>query len=107
MSAKLIYVTYKFKGTRADFEAAYLPIAPALAALPGLRWKIWLMNEKDGEAGGIGLFEDEATMRSFIDNVLFQPESDPGLTDIQYKIFDVLEEHSAITRGPLGQGVAV
>ena len=107
MSPKLIQVNYKFAGTRAEFEAANLPFAPVLAALPGLRWKIWLMNEAEHEAGGLGLFEDEATLQSFVDNVLTAPGGDPTISDIVYKVFDVLEEHSAITRGPVGQGVPV
>jgi hypothetical protein len=107
MSPKLIQVNYNFTGTRAEFETANLPLAPVLAELPGLRWKIWLMNETDHEAGGIGLFEDEATLQSFVDNVLNAPEGDPTISNITYKLFDVLEEHSAITRGPVGHGVPV
>jgi hypothetical protein len=107
MSPKLIQVNYNFTGTRAEFETANLPYAPALAALPGLRWKIWLMNEAEHEAGGIGLFEDEATLQAFVDNVLNAPDGDPTVSNIAYKVFDVLEAHSAITRGPIGQGVAV
>ena len=107
MSPKLIQVNYNFTGTRAEFEKAYLPLAPALAELPGLRWKIWLMNEAEHLAGGIGWFEDEATTQSFIDNVLLAPAGDSNLSNIVYKVFDVLEEHTAITRGPVGQGIPV
>ncbi|MEP7358037.1 MAG: YdhR family protein [Anaerolineales bacterium] len=107
MSPKLIQVNYKFTGTRAEFEAANLPFAPMLADLPGLRWKIWLMNEAGHEAGGIGLFDDEATLNAFVDNVLNAPEGDPTISEVTYKVFDVLEEHSAITRGPVGTGVPV
>ena len=44
---------------------------------------------------------------TFIDNVLLAPGGDPNLSNIVYKVFDVLEEHSAITRGPVGQGIPV
>ena len=102
MSPKLNQVNYNFTGTRAEFQTANLPFAPVLAELPGLRWKIWLMNEAEHLAGGLGLFADEATTQAFINDVLLAPGGDPTISNIVYKIFDVLEEHSAITRGPVG-----
>ncbi len=65
------------------------------------------MNEAEHLAGGLGLFDDEATLQSFLDNVLLAPDGDLTISNIKYKVFDVLEAHSAITRGPLGQAVAV
>ena len=103
MPPKLIQVNYKFTGTRAEFEAANLAGAGALAALPGLRWQIWLMNAAAGEAGGIAMFDDEASRQAYIEGALVAPT----ISDVTYKLFDVLEEHSAITRGPVGHGVAV
>ena len=107
MPPKVILVNYKFTGTLAQFAEANLPSAQTLSELPGLRWKIWLINEAEGEAGGIGLFDDDATRQAFIDNVLNAPESDPAISHIIYKVFDVLDAHTAITRGPVGHGVPV
>ena len=38
------------------------PLAEQYAAVPGLRWKIWIINEAEGEAGGIYLFDDEESL---------------------------------------------
>jgi hypothetical protein len=105
MSSKLLQVNYKFTGTRAEYEAANLPWAQPIADRPGLRWKIWLMNEADGEAGGIVLFDDDASRQAYVDDLLTEP--DPTISNMNIKRFDVLDEHSAITRGPVRHSVAV
>lgn len=105
MSPKLLQVNYKFSGTRAEYEAANLPWAQPIADRPGLRWKIWLMNAAEGEGGGIVLFDDDASRQAYVDDVLTEP--DPSISQMSIKRFDMLDEHSTITRGPLGQSVAV
>jgi Putative mono-oxygenase ydhR len=107
MSAKLLQVNYKFTGTRAKYEEANLPLARPCSELRGLRWKIWLMNAAEAEAGGIVLFEDEASRQAYIDGPLAEAQTDPTISDIQFKRFDVLDVHSAITRGPVGLSVRV
>jgi hypothetical protein len=102
MSPKLLQVNYKFTGSRADYEAANLPWGQPFAEMPGLRWKIWLMNEAAGEAGGIVLFDDDTARQAYIDGPVAEAQTDPMVSDISYKRFDVLDELSAITRGPIG-----
>ena len=107
MSPKLLQVNYKFTGTQAEYEIANLPWAQPFAEFPGLRWKIWLMNATEGQAGGIVLFEDEAARQAYIDGPLAEAATDPTISDVQFKRFDVLGEHSAITRGPVALSVSV
>ena len=59
------------------------------------------------KAGGIVLFEDEAARQAYIEGPLAEAATDPTVSDIQFKRFDVLAEHSAITRGPVGVSVSV
>lgn len=105
MSAKLLQVNYKFAGTRAEYEAANLPAAPQFAEFPGLRWKIWLMNEAEQEGGGIVLFDDAASRQAYINLVQSVVQNGSGLSELSIKAFDVLEQHTAITRGPIEHGV--
>lgn len=105
MAPKLLQVNYKFAGTRAEYEAANLPSAQPISEFSGLQWKIWLMNEADGEAGGIVLFDDEASRQAYIDMVRSVVQDNPGLSDLPIKTFDVLEAHTATTRGPIEHGV--
>ena len=60
MSDMLLQLNFKYNVTRAEYEGAVSPLADQFAAVPGLRWKIWMINETESEAGGIYLFEDEA-----------------------------------------------
>ena len=47
-------------------EQECLPAAQPIADIPGLRWKIWLMKEKEQTAGGTYLFENEAALQSYM-----------------------------------------
>jgi hypothetical protein len=79
-----------------------LPAAQPIANSPGLRWKIWLMNEADNEAGGIYLFEDEAAVKAFLGGPIVSAlKANPMVSDIRVKMFGVAEAHSLITRGPI------
>jgi len=100
MSQQILQVNFTFGMSKAEYEQACLPLAPDVANFPGLRWKVWIMNEAEREAGGIYLFDDETSLQSFI-----EPLNDildaPGFSDIHMKTFDILEALTLITRGPL------
>lgn len=77
------------------------------AAVPGLRWKIWLLNHPEKEAGGIYLFESNQALNDFLSGPLVaQVKSHPALYDLSAKAFDVMADVSAVTRGPV-QAMAV
>ncbi|HEX6252011.1 MAG TPA: YdhR family protein [Gemmatimonadaceae bacterium] len=102
MSQKLLQVNLKFSIPRADLETAWLQAAQPIADAPGLRWKVWLMNEKESEAGGIYLFDSEQAAQSYLDGpIVAALKSSPAISDISAKMFDVMESHTGITRGPV------
>ena len=99
MSAKILQINYRLIGPRTDYERENLPYAQAIADMPGLRWKVWLMNEAQGEAGGFYLFEDDAAVQAFLDGpIVAEMKGDPTLS---IKAFDVIAELTTITRGPV------
>ena len=72
------------------------------------RWKVWLINEAQHECGGIYLFDDEASVQGFLNSPMAAAATgDPRLSNASVKMFDVMEEHTAITRGPVLTGVPV
>jgi hypothetical protein len=102
MSPKILQINMKFSIPRADLEAAWLGAAQSIADVPGLLWKVWLMNEAEHEAGGIYLFESEAAAQSYLAGpIVAALKSSSAVSNISAKLFDVLESHTAITRGPL------
>ena len=102
MSEKLLQLNFKFSVTGDEYTQAVSPLAEKYAAVPGLRWKIWIINEAKGEAGGIYLFDDETALNELMEGPLTkQVTSHPALSDFDVKIFDVMDEVTAITRGPI------
>ncbi len=99
MSAKILQINYKLTGPRAEYEKENVPYAQPIADIPGLRWKIWIINEAQSEAGGIYLFDDDAAVQAFVDGpIIAEMKGDPTLS---IKAFDVIEALTTITRGPV------
>lgn len=102
MPKKLLQVNFKFNIPRSDYEKAAREMAVAFAEVEGLRWKIWLMNEADREAGGIYLFDSESALRSYLEGPLAaQVSAHPAFSEMSVKQCDVLDDATAITRGPV------
>jgi hypothetical protein len=60
------------------------------------------MNEAEHEAGGIYLFENKAAAQSYMAGpIVAALKASPAVSNISAKLFDVLEDHSTITRAPL------
>jgi len=95
-------LNFKFNVSGAEYEQAVSPLASQFATVAGLRWKIWMINEEEQEAGGIYLFDDEASVKEFLEGPLAaQVTSHPALSDFSVKQFDVMEDQTAITCGPV------
>ena len=102
MSGRIMQLNFKYSVSAAEYEQAVSPLASQFAALGGLRWKIWLINEAEGQAGGIYLFDDEASLTAFLEGPLAaQVTGHPAPSDFSVKQFDVMEKATAITRGPV------
>jgi len=102
MSERILQLNLNFSISRTELETAWLEVAQPIAEVPGLRWKVWLMNEAEHEAGGIYLFESESAAQSYVTGpIVAALKSSPVVSNISAKLFDILESHSAITRGPV------
>jgi len=105
MAPKILQINMTFSIPPAELRRAWLGEAKPIADTPGLRWKIWLMNEQRREAGGVYLFDDNAVAQAFLDGpVVAGLRNDPTLSNLSVKQFDVMEEHTTITRGPVREG---
>ena len=108
MSQKLLQINFKLQVTTPEYQAMCQSVAQAFAAVPGLRWKIWTLNESQKEAGGIYLFESEQALYDFLSGPLASiVKTHPALSDISVKPFDIMEDVTAITRGPVPAIAAV
>ncbi len=99
---KIVQINLKYKVTRPELEKAFLEIAQPVADLKGLLWKVWIINEVEKSAGGIYLFKDDASVQAFHEGeIVAAIMKHPALSDIEAKVFDILPEHTKITRGPV------
>lgn len=102
MSAAILQVNFKFSVPSSEYEQMAHSLAAQFAAVPGLRWKVWTMNEAESEAGGVYLFEDDAAMQTYLAGPLAAAVAEhPALTGISAKQFAVMDDATAITRGPV------
>lgn len=102
MSGKILQIDFKFNMSERDYERALTPLADDIAAVPGLLWKVWLINEVQSEAGGIYLFEDEASLDAYLHGpIMAGVSAHPALSGFSVKRFDVMEDLTAVTRGPV------
>lgn len=98
----ILQVNFKLNISTSEWREICTSFAQPVADVPGLLWKIWLLNEQDMEAGGIYLFDSEQALNNYLSGpIIAQVKSHPALQDISAKQFKVMEDVTAITRGPV------
>ncbi len=66
-------------------------------------WKIWIVNDGERTAGGIYLFEDEASVIAYLNGpIITAMKSMPVISEFEARIFDIMPEPTRITHGPVG-----
>jgi hypothetical protein len=81
-----------------EFKGAAIPIS----AVAGLEWKIFGLNTETAEAAGIYLFSDADALEAYLQGPIVAAMKSKGVfSDISMKVFDVADEASAVTRGPI------
>lgn len=99
MTLKLLQIDYLFSGPWGEEMAEeYSELAHRIAGVPGLICKVWTENREAGEAGGIYLFEDEASLDAYMGPKIERMEAS-GVKGLRAKKFDINETLSLITRG--------
>jgi len=105
---KLLVVRYGRELGKDDPEQAraFLAAAEKIARLPGLIWKIWGYDDSARTAESIYLFDTGEQARAWGDGALRAALGNhPGVSNIEIRYYDVDEQLSAVTRGPLTAGV--
>lgn len=98
----ILQINFNLNVPAAEYQKMADSVAHAFLDVPGLRWKIWLLNPAAQEAGGIYLFDSPASLNAYLSGPLVAHLR--GLTSIRnisVKKFDIMPELTALTRGPL------
>jgi len=102
MTQKILQINFKFTQSADDYKKLVGPFADPIAAVPGLAWKVWILNDKAHEAGGIYLFKDDASLNAYLrGEIVTGLKQQPTLKEISTKVFDVVDDMSLKTRGPI------
>ncbi len=73
-------------------------LAESINQEPGFIWKVWTESEKNQEAGGIYLFENEETALAYVEKHSARLKTF-GINEVIYKIFDINEPLTLVNRG--------
>jgi hypothetical protein len=72
--------------------------ARAIAAVPGLIWKVWILDEAASELGGIYLFASRADAQAYVDGpIIAHLRHDPRVVTVEHRLWDT-HALSALTR---------
>lgn len=100
--ATLVQFNFDISVPADEYREIARSVASAFAAVPGLRWKVWFLDAPAGQAGGIYLFDDIAAVRAFLNSDLAaQVKSAPFHRGLDVKFAEVMDDVTAVTRGPV------
>jgi hypothetical protein len=99
--ATLLQIDFPFEGPFGEAMAEQLAdLAASVAAEPGLIWKIWTENAQEHTAGGIYLFNDEASALAYLHKHQERLKGF-GIAEIRALVFSVNTPLTLTTHGPL------
>ena len=102
MSEIMLQLNFNFSVSKEEYEQAVSPLADKFANVPGLIWKIWILNAEKSEAGGIYLFENQASLDEFLAGSLAKTVTGhPALSNFSVKQFGIMNDITEVTRGPI------
>lgn len=100
MSTTILFVRTTTRTSPSAILAASAPAARAIAALSGLIWKVWIVDEAASTLGGVYLFASAAEAQAYLDGLIIeQLRKDPRVERVDHEIWDT-HALSALTRAP-------
>jgi hypothetical protein len=98
----ILQINFKLNVPADAYVSSCQGVVQAIAEVSGLGWKIWILNEHEKEAGGIYFFNTEQALSDYLSGpIVVQLKNHPSLTDVTVKRFEVIEELTSTTRGPV------
>jgi hypothetical protein len=98
----ILQINFNLNVPAAEYQKMADSVAHAFVDVPGLSWKIWLLNPATQEAGGIYLFDNQASLDAYLNGPLVaQLRGLTAIRNVSMKQFEVMPEVTALTRGPV------
>jgi len=100
-----LQIQFDLRCTPAEFRAHADQVASVIAAVPGLLWKIWILDQEHSRGGGVYLFADRAAATAYLEGpIVSRLRGNPAVAGIDVRLFEVIEGPSVITRGVSAAG---
>jgi len=101
MSSKVnVQIEFDLHITPAQYNDQADHLAGTIAGVPGLIWKIWIVDEERRRGGGVYLFADRAAADAYLAGpIISRLRANPAVAGVEVKLFDVFDGPSVITRG--------
>jgi hypothetical protein len=98
----ILQINFNLNVPAAEYQKMVDSVAHAFRDVPGLTWKIWLLNPAAQEAGGIYLFDNQASLDAYVNGPLVaQLRGLTAIRNFSMKQFEAMPEVTALTRGPI------
>lgn len=98
MQRTTLQVNFALRLPTEDYRALCEHVAPAIARVPGLAWKLFTLDEKAATAAGLYLFADRASAEAYVASpILGGLRAHPGIAELSIRMMSVDEELSQIT----------
>jgi hypothetical protein len=98
MPVKIIQLNFRYSFSGGEYAKEIEPLAKEIEGLPGMRGSLWMINEATSTAGGIYLFDDQASIDNFMNGpVAAQLSSYPSFSDFRVKQFDLMDNLTVLT----------
>jgi hypothetical protein len=103
MSPKInVQIQFDLRCTPAEYRGVADHAASIVAAVPGLLWKVWILDEERGRAGGVYLFANRAAATAYLEGpIVSRLRENPAVAGVEARLFDVLDGPSTITRAAI------
>lgn len=101
----ILQINFEFQAPPEQVKQRGLELAKAIAQVPGLISKTWLMDDAKRQAGGIYWFDSEAAAIAYLNSDISQcMRQNPAFTNLQIRLTPVWQAATAITSKPLTLG---
>jgi len=102
----ILQVNFKLDISIDEYRAMCRSVADAIAQVPRLQWKLWILNEDQKEAGGLYFFSTQDALENYAAGpIVAKLKSHPGIRDLSVKTFGLIEDATMATRGPVGDAL--
>lgn len=100
MTYYTLQINFELNVKPQDYLAACEHAVNAIADVPQLAWKLWILSDDGKRAGGWYLFQDRASAEAYASGPIIGRLRESGMTrNMEVRVFSAVESLTRRTRG--------